>query len=84
MKDLQSDLELRTVDLDAKNMSGSRPDRIRLAAEIAETWKPHLVFSADDTALEKIRTLCGSPVPVVFSGIDGDPSVTDANGNLNT
>jgi len=69
------DLELRTVDLDAKNMSGGRPDKIRLAAEIAETWKPHLVFLTDDTALEKIGTLyADSPVPVVFSGIDGDPS----------
>jgi len=69
------DLELRTVDLDAKSMSGGRPERIRMAAEITETWEPHLIFLTDDTALEKIGTLyADSPVPVVFSGIDGDPS----------
>ncbi|MCF8108854.1 MAG: hypothetical protein K9J81_07665 [Desulfohalobiaceae bacterium] len=70
------DVHYKTFAMDTKRKSS--PDWIekvsRQALERIAEWQPNLIYATDDNAQKYvISRLVGTDVPVVFSGVNGDP-----------
>lgn len=67
----------RVVELDTKRNSDDSAirEKVEKAREIIDSWKPHLLYTNDDNAQKYLaEDLVGSELPIVFSGVNRDPS----------
>jgi len=79
-------LEVKVFSMDAKKHSSpeAKEQRGREARAIVEAWKPDLLYTSDDEAQEFVaRPYVGSALPIVFSGVNADPSVYGFRGAPN-
>jgi hypothetical protein len=68
--------EYRVFQMNAKN--NNSPEALeqkgRAAIALIADWKPDLVYTTDDEALDYVaRHFAGSPLPFVFSGVNKTP-----------
>ena len=79
-------VELKVFEMDAKTHSTreARERRGREARALIDAWKPDLLFTSDDDAQEHVaRHYVGSALPIVFSGVNADPSAYGFRGAPN-
>ena len=70
------EIELRVMQMDVKHNSTpeAKAAKGKEAQNIIESWKPDLVYTSDDDALEFVtRPYVGSEIPFVFSGVNKSP-----------
>lgn len=74
------DVEIRIVELDTKRHSdeASIREKAHQAFQLVETWKPDLIYANDDNAQRHVAMkYVGADIPIVFSGVNRDPSEYD-------
>jgi ABC-type uncharacterized transport system substrate-binding protein len=72
----QISAEYKVFQMDTKRHSspGAKERKGQEARALIESWKPDLVYTSDDDALEYVtRHYLNSPLPFVFSGVNKDP-----------
>lgn len=71
-------IDVQVVQLDTKKNStpAAKEAVARLARARIDSWKPDLLYTTDDDVQELVaRHYVGSSLPIVFSGVNADPSV---------
>jgi ABC-type uncharacterized transport system substrate-binding protein len=80
------DIEFRVVELDTKRYDNEAhiEQRVAEAVNLVETWLPDLIYTNDDTAQQHFSVrYVGNTIPIVFSGVNRDPSEYDFLGAQN-
>jgi ABC-type uncharacterized transport system substrate-binding protein len=81
----ESDVDFRVIDLDAKNKdaAGVRA-MVEEAVKTIEEWKPDLLFTTDDLVQSEVAArYLGSPLPIVYSGVNREPAQYGFTGAAN-
>ena len=75
----EKDVELRIFRMDTKRNKSEayKKQAARLAVELIESWKPHVVIASDDNASKYLIVpyYMGKSLPFVFCGLNWDASV---------
>jgi ABC-type uncharacterized transport system substrate-binding protein len=80
------DIEYKVFQMDTKRHSDAAwKEKVgQEARTLIETWKPNLVFASDDYAQEYVTRHCvGQDLPIVFSGVNANPSRYGFQGSKN-
>ncbi len=80
------EVEYKVVELDTKRNSNpvDIKKRVGEAVDISERWKPHLIYTNDDNAQKYLtQKYVNSDIPIVFSGVNRNPSEYDFVGSEN-
>lgn len=71
------DVDYKVVELDTKRQSEDAAirEKAAVAKRLVGEWKPHLIYTNDDNAQAYFaKEYAGSDIPIVFSGVNRDPS----------
>ena len=71
------EIEYQIIELDTKrdNDEGRILKKINDAKNIISKWRPHLIYTNDDNAQQYLaKDYVNSDIPIVFSGVNRDPS----------
>ncbi|WP_237360298.1 ABC transporter substrate-binding protein [Vibrio marisflavi] len=80
------EVEYQIIELDTKRDSSQKSiqEKVAQTHQVIETWKPNLLYINDDNAQKYVsHALVNSDLPVVFSGVNRDPSEYDFLGSSN-
>jgi ABC-type uncharacterized transport system substrate-binding protein len=78
--------EFRILQMDVKRNTTpeAKAARGREAREVIDRWRPDLVYTSDDDAIEHVaRHYAGSDIPFVFSGVNKSPAAHGIDGASN-